>query len=123
MDGRRNGGPPARENGPEDEATRKIAEIHRSRNLAEEEKDRLIAALLPDPEPGPGIRPGRMAGALLASLLLPPSGIFFALHFFLRHEEEGNRPALACLGLTVVSILLFRFVLLEFLAGLAGPGG
>lgn len=99
---------------PVDEVTRRISEIYRSSQIPEERKDEMIAELLAAGEEAPGIPAPLLTGAFLASFFLPPAGVFFAFHFFLRHEERGRLPGAVCLCLTVAALLLFRFALLRF---------
>lgn len=55
--------------------------------------------------------------AYLISVGLPPFGLLFALKFYFSEEDDAKNVAYMCIVLTIVSVLLFYFLMKVVLSG------
>jgi len=102
-----------------EEITERIRRIYQSAHLAEDEKERLIAALLESEAVQVKDGPSNLALAYLVSVILSPAGLFIGIHYFIRYGDDGYRPGTICIVLTVIALvlelLIFRKVLTALL--------
>ncbi len=102
-----------------------IRRVNQMSHLNEAERDHLIGELIKQSANQQGSFGARNIGAYLTSILLPPLGYFIGGHYLLRYGEERLKPAIICMVLTTVSlvvqILLFRKILTSLLSSFSFP--
>ena len=86
--------------------TEQIREIYQSEHLSEKEKDHLISKLIQQVSPQISQERFNPAGGYVISFLIPPLGFFVGVHYLLRYRRPAVRPAVICILLTCVSILI-----------------
>ncbi|PIP16707.1 MAG: hypothetical protein COX46_00585 [bacterium (Candidatus Ratteibacteria) CG23_combo_of_CG06-09_8_20_14_all_48_7] len=102
-----------------------IRRVNQMSHLSEAERDRLIGEVLKQYATQKGSSGAGNIGGYLISILLPPLGYFIGGHYLLRYGEERLKPAIICMVLTTVSlvvqILLFRKILASLLSSFSFP--
>ncbi|MFH0795826.1 MAG: hypothetical protein V2A65_02065 [Candidatus Omnitrophota bacterium] len=102
-----------------------IRRVNQMGHLNEAERDHLIGELIEQSANQQGNSGARNIGAYLTSIFLPPLGYFIGVRYLLRYGEERLKPAIICIVLTTVSlivqILLFRKILASLLSSFSFP--